>query len=90
MGNFAAATFWRIFGNDRPEHLERLAPVITNSLFVLSRLEFEGQKGLHRHWAPVHGVRLEFPLLHAIDRNASKGQRPLQELRILDRAVPPD
>ena len=35
-------------------------------------LKAHGQLGLDRYGSPVHGVRLELPLLHAVDGGACK------------------
>ena len=39
----------------------------TKNLFPRLRLEGDRQKSLDRHRAAVHGVGLEFPLLHSVD-----------------------
>src|SRR5437879_640428 len=49
--------------------------------------EFQGQIGLHRDGAAVHGVGIELPLADVVDGCAGKGEGALQEFRILYGAI---
>jgi hypothetical protein len=62
----------------------------TNNLRSLSWFEFEGEERLHRHRPPIHSVGLKLPCLHALDGGPGEDQGSLQELRILDAAIPAD
>src|ERR1035437_7882513 len=59
----------------------------TNNLLSRRRLKGHCQQRLDRYRSPVHGVGLELPLLHAVDRGSRKSQRSLQELCVLHGAV---
>lgn len=77
-----------------PERVSQILPprlrytIQNTTLTLLCRLEFDGEVGLHRYWTAIHRVRLEPPLLHAVNGRAGKGKRTLDEFGVLDSSVP--